>query len=344
VALSIDVVVVGYERWDLTESCLRHLQRQTVDHRVILVDNGSADGSAARARSEFPNVEVIELGSRHSFSAACNLGVAAGDGDVVAQINNDVDCRPGFLERLVAPMERDETIGLVSCVLLRPDGQTIDSVGLCCDRTLAVFQRFHGKLVTYLELEWPPAAGPAGAAALVRRRAWQEAGGWDEAIVFYSEDFDLALRVRNAGWRHAIAPDAIATHVGAATAGHRTAWQRRQGGFGRGYVLRRYGVLRTRAAPRALITEAIVVVGDALIAHDLAALRGRLAGWRAAKGSPRLPMPTAEAVDYDISFRDSLRLRRGVYFGQTTAPEVSGGMRAASAAQAPAPAEVTPEP
>jgi GT2 family glycosyltransferase len=314
VALSIDVVVVAYERWDLTESCLRNLQRQTRDHRLILVDNGSADDSAHRVRAAFPGVEVIELGRRHGFSAACNAGVAAGSGDVVAQINNDVDCRPDFLENFVAPMERDHGIGLVSCLLLRPGAQTIDSVGLACDRTLAVFQRFHGSPVTD-GLERNPATGPAGAATLVRRRALREVGGWDEAIIFYSEDFDLALRVRLAGWRHAIATDAIGTHVGSATAGRRTAWQRRHGGFGRGYVLRKYGVLRTRAAPRALLTEAIVVVGDAVISRDLAALKGRLAGWRAASGTARLSMPPSAAIDYDISFRDSLRLRRGVYFG-----------------------------
>ena len=144
-ALSIDVVVVAYQRWDLTESCLRHLQRQTVQHRLILVDNGSTDDSASRARTAFPEIEVIELGRPHGFAAACNLGAAAGTGDVVAQINNDVDCRPDFLEKLVAPMERDDQVGLVSCRLLRPDGETIDSVGLACDRTLATFQRFHGR-------------------------------------------------------------------------------------------------------------------------------------------------------------------------------------------------------
>lgn len=312
--LSIDVVVVAYERWDLSEGCLRHLQDQTVPHRVILVDNGSSDGSADRARAAFPNVEVIELGRRHGFPAACNRGVAAGNGDVVAQINNDVDCRPDFLEKLVAPMERDDRVGLVSCLLLRPDGETIDSVGLACDRTLATFQRFHGGPVADAFLEHPVAAGPAGAAALIRRRAWEQVGGWDETISYYSEDIDLDLRVRSAGWHHAIATDAMATHVGSATAGHRTAWQRQHGGFGRGYVLRRYGVLRTRAAPRALLTEAIAVVGDALVSRDLAAARGRLAGWRAARRRPRLPMPPSDAIDHEITFRDSLRLRRGVYF------------------------------
>jgi N-acetylglucosaminyl-diphospho-decaprenol L-rhamnosyltransferase len=314
-ALSIDVVVVAFERWDLTASCLDHLRRQTVEHRVILVDNGSGDDSVARVRTQFPDVHVIELGERRGFPAACNAGAAAGDGDVIAQINNDVDCRPDFLEQLVAPMESDATVGLVSCLLLRPDG-TIDSAGLTCDRTLAAFQRFHRLPLTSELPQRPVATGPAGAAALIRRRAWEDVGGWDELIFYYSEDLDLDLRVRIGGWRHAVASGAVATHVGSATAGHRTPWQRYHGGFGRGYMLRRYGVLRSQVVARALLTEAIAVAGDALIARDLAAARGRLAGWRAAGARSRLPMPPADAIDNGISVRDSLRLRHGIYFGQ----------------------------
>ena len=83
-----------------------------------------------------------------------------------------------------------------------------------------------------------------------------------------------------------------------ATFGHRSAEQRRKAGFGRGYVLRRYGVLRSQAA----------------------ALRGRLAGWRAAGRGPRRPLPAPDAIDRTITFADSLRLRRGVYRGHVAAP------------------------
>ena len=75
---------------------------------------------------------------------------------------------------------------------------------------------------------------------------------------------------------------AVGVHLGSATYGQRGKRQQRLAGFSRGYLLRRYGVLRSRAALRALVTEAIVVVGDLVISHDLAALHGRLAGWHAA--------------------------------------------------------------
>ena len=87
-------------------------------------------------------------------------------------------------------------------------------------------------------------------------------------------------------------PAAVAVHHGSATAGNRSSWQRFQGGFARGYFLRRYGLMTSREAPRVAVTEAIVIAGDAFISRDLSALRGRAAGWRAARGPTASVAPT----------------------------------------------------
>ncbi len=197
--------------------------------------------------------------------------------------------------------------------MLQPGEQLIDSAGLTADVTLGGFPRLQGLDAGLARSDRPILAGPAGTAAAYRRSAWEQVGGLDEAIFAYMEDFDLALRLRSAGWRTVVAADAVGVHLGSATHGHRSAWQRRHGGFGRGYLLRRYGLLRGRTAPRTLATEAVVVLGDLAISHDLAALSGRLAGWRAGANRPRLHRPPAEAIDSDLSFRNSLALRRGVY-------------------------------
>jgi N-acetylglucosaminyl-diphospho-decaprenol L-rhamnosyltransferase len=231
----------------------------------------------------------------------------------VVLLNNDVDCRPDFLERLVAPLAQDPQIGAVAALMLQPGERLIDSAGLAADVTLGGFPRLQGLDVGQARAEQPVLAGPAGTAAAYRRSAWEQLGGLDEAIFAYMEDFDLTLRLRSAGWKAVLAADAVGVHLGSATHGHRSAWQRRHGGFGRGYMLRRYGLLRGRGAPRTLATEAVVVLGDLAISRDLSALRGRLAGWRAGRLAPRLPRPPADAVDQQISFRDSLALRRGVY-------------------------------
>ena len=309
---SIDVVIVAYDRYDLTESCLRHLRAQTVDHHVIVVDNGSTDDTRARLRTEWPTVQLEQFDDNRGFPEACNRGVAAGCGEIVVLLNNDVDCRPDFLERLVAPM-RDPTVGSVAALLLQPGSDMIDSAGLAADTILAGFPRLQGLPAARAHDVTPVLMGPAGAAAAYRRAAWRQIGGLDETIVAYMEDFDLALRLRMAGWRSVAEPDAVGVHLGSASHGHRSAWQRRQGGFGRGYLLRRYGLLRGRTAPRALVTEAVVVLGDLCISRDLAALQGRLAGWHAGRPRPRLPLPPAECLDQSIGFRDSLAMRRGVY-------------------------------
>jgi N-acetylglucosaminyl-diphospho-decaprenol L-rhamnosyltransferase len=310
---SIDVVIVAYGRYELTNSCLSHLRAQTIDHRVILVDNGSTDDTRARVQREWPQVQLECFHENHGFAEACNRGVAAGSGEIVVLLNNDVDARPDFLERLVGPLRDDAEVGSVAALMLQPGERLIDSAGLAADVTLACFPRLQGLDVADAQRERPVLAGPAGTAAAYRRSAWEQVGGLDEAMFAYMEDFDLALRLRRAGWKAVLATGAVGVHLGSATHGHRSAWQRRHGGFGRGYLLRRYGLLRGRNAPRTLATEAVVVLADLVISHDLAALGGRLSGWHAARRAPHLSPPPPEAVDAATSFRDSLAMRRGVY-------------------------------
>lgn len=314
---SIDVVIPVHDRWELTESCLAHLRRQSVAHRVIVADNASIDGTPERIRSAYPEASVVRLERNLGFSSACNRGVEAGDGEIVVLLNNDVDCRPDFLERLVVPFVADERLGSAASLLLVPGEERIESFGLAVDPTLAGFPRLRGALAGTAQTEDPRLLGPSGAGGAYRRRAWELAGGLDEGVVSYAEDVDLALRLRAAGWSTTGIAAAVAIHVGSASAGPRSAWQRYQAGYARGYFLRRYGVLRTRVAVRAAVTEAIVVTADALVfSRDLAALRGRVAGWRGAGGAERKPWPPPEAVDRRLTFRRSLALRFGVFTGR----------------------------
>ena len=310
---SVDVAIVAYRHWDLTRSCLEHLARQTVAHRVTLCDNGCDEGTAELVATEFPDVEVVRLERNMPYAVACNRAVANGSADLVVMMNNDVDVRPDFIERVVAPFAADSGLGSVGTLLLRPGEQRIDSAGMVVDTTLSGFTRLRGRPSAEAGAARPGVTGPYGAAAAFRRAAWEQVGGLDETIPAYCEDLDLALRLRQAGWPAALALDAVGVHIGGATFGHRSADQRRRAGYGRGYVLRRYGVLRTRAAARALVTETIVVAGDMVLSHDLAALRGRVAGWRGAASLPARTPPPAAALDQELGFLESLRLRRSAY-------------------------------
>ncbi len=306
---TIDVVVVAYNRYELTASCLRHLQAQTQGHDLTVVDNGSSDDTRARLRAEWPKARLLCFDRNVGYPAACNRGVAAGSGEIVVIINNDVDSRADMLERLIVPFA-DLSVGSVASLMLWPGEERIDNVGLAVDPTLNCFPRLHGLSVAHAHDARPVLVGPAGTMAAYRRAAWEQVGGIDETIVSYGDDFDLAMRLRAAGWETAAAADAVGIHLGSATRGFRSASQRYDNGFGRAYTLRRYGLTGARLRTRTLLTEAIVVAGDFVMSRDFAALRGRIAGWRAAGGRPPLPHPPAEAIASGIGFRESLALRR----------------------------------
>jgi GT2 family glycosyltransferase len=325
VPASIDVVVPVHDHYELTCDCLTHLERQTATHRVIVVDDGSSDRTAQRLREDWPAVTVVELGSNHGYTTAVNRGVSAGTGEHVVLLNNDVQLHPDCLERLVAPMGRDPGIGSVASLMLMPGEQTIDSLGVTADVTLAGYARLQGRPATDADTNAdggpqarrraPVLTGPEGTAGAYRRSAWEQVGGLDETIVAYMEILDLALRLRTAGWAAASAGDAHGVHLGSSTYGKRSARQRRMAGFSRGYLLRRYGVLSGRSGARALLTEAAVVAADAAICHDTQALRGRIDGWRAGAGMARHPRPPSEAIDRSISLWESLKLRRAAVEG-----------------------------
>ncbi|HEY6779380.1 MAG TPA: glycosyltransferase [Thermoleophilaceae bacterium] len=315
--LTVDVAVVAYRHWELTQSCLAHLAVQTREHTVYLCDNGCDEGTAERVRNEFPSVEIVSLERNEQFAVACNRVVAAGSGDAVVIMNNDVDARPDFVERLVAPMEVDSAIGSVAAVLVRPGERTIDSVGLVADPTLAPFARWQGAEPTRVPVDYPGLTTADGAAGAFRRRAWEQVGGIDEDLPHH-QDFELGVRVCNAGWGVALARDAVAVHVRSATRSNVTSRGRLEAGFGRAYILRRYGVLRSWWGPRALATEAMVVAVDLAVSRDVAALTGRLAGWRAAGGRPRLRRPDPGVLDKRITFLGSIRMRRAVYERRAT--------------------------
>ncbi len=317
----VNVAIVAYRRWELTRSCLEHLHRQTLAHRVTVCDNGCDQGTAARLAESYPEVRVVRMERNMPYPIACNAAVAAGGEELVVMLNNDVDARPDFLERLIAPFAGRPRLGSVAALLLRPGEREIDSAGLVADPTLAGFPRLHRRPPAAVHGEGPALTGPAGAAAAFRREAWAQVGGLDESIVAYNEDLDLALRLRAAGWDTALAADAVAVHVGSATLGHRSAEQRRKSGHARAYLLRRYRVPRSRLAPRVLAIEALVVAGDLLLEHDGAALAGRLAGWRTARDRAPRERPPDTALEGRIGFRESLRLRRGVYLARKRVEE-----------------------
>jgi N-acetylglucosaminyl-diphospho-decaprenol L-rhamnosyltransferase len=314
----IDVVVPVYGNWTATESCLLHLRRQTVPHTVIVVDDASPDDTLARLRAGFPEVVLVAQERNGGFATACNAGIRRGGGDIVVLLNNDVDAAPDMLATLIEPFAGRSGLGSAVPLLLRPDGR-VDSLGLSADVTLAGFVRHVGRQENELDRAAPELLGPYGAAAAFRRTALDEVGLLDERIFMYGEELDLAIRLRAAGWETTEVPAARGVHVGGATAGRGSASQRRRSGFGRGYLLRAYGLLRTRYALRVVATELVVCLGDLVLSRDTAAIRGRWSGWRAGRHADARPSSrTLEGLDRSIGFLESLRMRRSTHPASTS--------------------------
>lgn len=304
--MTIDVVVVTWRKRAMLERCLRLLGDQDVAHCTWVVDNGSDDGTVELVRESFPRVRLLALESNLGFGRAVNRGVEAGHGEAIVLINDDVEVEPGFLEAMIAPLF-DDRVGMVAGMTLLPGSGLVDGFGIELDPTLAAYNRLRRR---------PPdatrgrLAGPSGGAAAYRRVAWETVDGFDERFFAYGEDVDLALRLRAQGWLAAEAPQARGTHLGGATAGVDSPLQRELAGFARGFLLRRYGVLRSRASLRALVFEALVVGWGLARFRTTIPLRARVRGWRAAAGDPVLPVPQ-DALEYRIGWREALcRLRR----------------------------------
>jgi N-acetylglucosaminyl-diphospho-decaprenol L-rhamnosyltransferase len=288
-------------------AALRGLGEQTRPVDVVVVDNGSADGSRELVEREFPEVEVVALGRNLGFGPALNRAVELRPADPVILLNNDAVPEARFVEALLetAAMGAEMVAGVTLQV---GDGGRIDSAGVVADRTLMGFDYLHGEPLAALAGAAPP-LGPTGGAALYRHASFRAVGGFDDRIFLYYEDLDLALRMRAAGARCELAGEARAAHAYSASLGAASGEKYARTGWSRGYMLRRYGVMgHPGSAARALACEAALCAGQLLRDRTAQGLTGRLRGWRDAAGlEPRDPPHDALL---DITAREALALRR----------------------------------
>ena len=293
----------GFER---LERALGSLRAQTRPVDVVVVDNGSSDGSPELLRERFGEVALIELGRNLGFGPALDRAIAERPGDPAILLNNDVECEPGFVEAMLDAAEGAE---MVAGVLVQEAAPAwIDSAGVVADRTLMGFDYLHDEPLE-AALRAPAPLGPTGGAALYRLDAFRAVGGFDERIFLYYEDLDLALRLRAAGARCNLAGEARALHAYSASSGAGSGFKYSHSGWSRGYMLRRYGVMsRPRGAIRTLVAEGALCAGQIVKDRTTAGLRGRLRGWRDGAGLERPRVD--ESALRDITLREALRLRR----------------------------------
>ncbi len=250
---------------------------------------------------------MVALSENLGFGRAINRAVAEVPGDPVILLNNDAVPEPRFLEALLEGL-RPEIDSVAGVLLQEQAPDLIDSAGVVADRTLMGFDYLHGE-PSEAAATAPAPLGPTGGAALYRREAFEAVGGFDERIFLYYEDLDLALRLAARGGRCALAPDARALHAYSASLGAASARKYGWTGWSRGYMLRRYGVMRSPVlAMRALACEGTLCAGQLLKDRTGAGLRGRLRGWRDAGGLG--PRDADGAPLLNLSAGEALALRR----------------------------------
>jgi|GEM_PF-57462 len=219
----VSVIVVNHNRAGLLRDCLGSLLEQTYQPlEIIVVDNGSSDGSVQVVEDiACPQIRLLRLGSNQGFGTANNLGISEARGEFIALLNNDAVAQPDWIECLMQEAQAsgaartgmwaskillfDSAVIDKAGHLIYPDGQNrgrgtgqLDR-GQCDDRTDALF--------------------PDGCAALYRKQAFLEAGGFDPDFFAYADDADLGLRIRLLGWDCTYVPGAAVRHRHSATSG-----------------------------------------------------------------------------------------------------------------------------
>jgi len=219
-------VVVNYESGSLLTTCVADLRRAGIDE-VVVVDNGSVDGSTVAAQAAVEGLDVLVPGSNLGYGAAANRGVAATTAPLILVCNPDLEVPAAAVAALATALDADSARALVGPLIRTSTGERypsarqfpsmIDAAGHALLGIFAPDNRFtrnyqrselDGAAVEIRTVDWV-----SGACFLVRRSAFEQVGGFDESYFMYAEDVDLCWRLGQAGWRVMYAPTAEVTHV-----------------------------------------------------------------------------------------------------------------------------------
>jgi GT2 family glycosyltransferase len=273
----VAVVIPSWNGRSLLETCLPALMKSTMaTNLVVVVDNGSTDGTADWLLQNYPEVRLIRNEHNMGFAAAVNQGIVATQTEWVALLNNDALAEPDWLGRLLETAVSDARIGAVaSRMMFRDNTRFVSSAGIRMDASGGAWDLLLG------ESSWPTAPievfGASAGACLYRRRMLQDIGLFDEAFFAYLEDVDLAWRARLRGWKTVLNPHAVVYHAVSATGVEGSP-------FKRYYLARNKWRVIVKNFPLQLLLRNMFLIGiyDALsiaksiLGRDGSALRGRL--------------------------------------------------------------------
>ena len=228
----LSIVILSWNTQDLTLACLRSLQRDrtSLTREIIVVDNGSSDGSAD-AIAAIPGVELLRNAENRGYSGGNNQGARRATGRWVCLLNSDTEVRPGALDLLVEFLSTHPRHGAVAPKLVDPDGSVQRAcmrfpglvTALCFDSTFGRFppgswiqRRYFMRDFDHLTSRDVPQ--PPGACFLMDREEYLSMGGLDEELFLFFNDVDLCRRLWKRGRRiHYLAEAEVVHHRGAST-------------------------------------------------------------------------------------------------------------------------------
>jgi N-acetylglucosaminyl-diphospho-decaprenol L-rhamnosyltransferase len=264
VVTDVSAVVVNYRSAALTVACVEHLREQGVGE-VVVVDSASGDDVGTRLRAADPDARFLALGANRGYGAAANAGVALTTRPFVIVCNPDLSVHPGAIDALAARLASDPRLGAVGPRIDRPDGTRYPSARTFPSLQDAAGHGFLGLVTTenrwsrrYLRtdaLEAGPVDWVSGAFMMLRREAFDAAGGFDERFFMFMEDVDLCWQLHHRGWGVEYEPAGRVVHLEGAS----RAWLPYRMILAHHRSLLRYG-WRT-ASPRDRLLMPVVAVG-----------------------------------------------------------------------------------
>ncbi|MEW5946358.1 MAG: glycosyltransferase family 2 protein [bacterium] len=220
--VTVSIVIPTWNGRELLRECLASLAEQDrAADEVIVVDNGSADGTAEMAGADFPWAKVLRLERNEGFARAVNRGIRIARGSLVGLVNNDAVCGRGWVAAMAAAAEANPWAGFfASKVVFYDDPGVVDSAGDEYTGWGMVFNRGHGERDAGQYDAPAEVFGACAAAAVYRAEMLRETGLMDENFFAYYEDVDLSFRARLLGYRCLYVPGAVVRHrYGGATGG-----------------------------------------------------------------------------------------------------------------------------
>jgi len=215
----VSVIIPHHQGKDLLSGCLRSLAAQSFpDFELLIVDNGSTDGSVEAARQEFPAVRIIRLPQNEGFAYAINLGVRESMGEILAFLNNDAEVADGWIGNGIKALDEDPDVGILASRIMDFEcREIVQNAGIRIRRSARPAGRGRGQKLDERWSTEEEVFGASGGAMMVRRLVWEKVGPFREDFVSYLEDVDWAFRARLLGEKCLYVPDMVVYHREAST-------------------------------------------------------------------------------------------------------------------------------